>query len=177
MKTKSSSKTPSAAMHSLGLASAVLATAPDDTDPTVERIQRWVTGVNSFLGHVQAFLVPAFLPTIKLAVLGAAVYAVARLSWPHLRGQLRPVQWASLRIVPGAETRYDPTAWLRFYRALYGMAAPAWKRLLLGQPWIVFEYRSQAGRLTARCCYPRELEWLIRTALKTALPNAELTRV
>jgi len=174
MKTKSSSKTPSALPRAPGfpLASAV-AMAPD-TDPTVERLQRWVTGVNSFLGHVQTFLVRAFVPTLKLAVLAAILFVLAKVAAPHLRRRLRPVKWAATRIVPGAETRYDPTAWLRFYRALYGMAAPAWKRLLLGQPRINFEYRSQAGRLTARCWYPRELEWLIRTALKTALPNAEL---
>jgi len=175
MKTKSSSKTPSASPPALGfpVASAIVAAAPD-TDPTVERLQRWVTGVNSFLGHVQAFLVHAFVPTLKLAVLAAILFVVAKVGTPHLRRRLRRIQWAGLRILPGAETRYDPTAWLRFYRALYGMAAPAWKRLLLGQPWISFEYRSQAGRLTARCWYPHELEWLIRTALKTALPNAEL---
>jgi len=175
MKTKSSSKTPSASPHTRGfpLASAILATAPD-TDPTVERLQRWVTGVNSLLGHVQTFLVRAFVPTLKLAVLAAVFVVLAKVAGPHLRRRLRPVKWAALRIVPGAETRYDPTAWLRFYRALYGMAAPAWKRLLFGQPWIGIEYRSRAGRLTARCWYPRELEWLIRTALKTALPNAEL---
>src|SRR5438552_3542175 len=176
MKTKSSLMTRSASPRLLGfsVASAVLVMTPDDTDPTVERLQRWVTGVNSFLGHVQAFLVHAFVPTLKLAVLAAIVFVVAKVGTPHLRRRLRPVQWASLRIVPGAETRYDPTAWLRFYRALYGMAAPAWKRLLLGQPWIGLEYRSRTGRLTARCWYPRELEWLVRTALKTALPNAEL---
>ena len=175
MKTQSSSMTRSASPRALAfpLASAIVATAPD-TDPTVERLQRWVTGVNSFLGHVQTFLVRAFVPTLKLAVLAAILFVVAKVAAPHLRRRLRPVKWAALRIVPGAETRYDPTAWLRLYRALYGMAAPAWKRLLFGQPWIGFEYRSQAGRLTARCWYPRELEWLMRTALKTALPNAEL---
>ncbi len=167
--------TRSASPRALGfpLASTLVALAPD-TDPTVERLQRWVTGVNSFLGHVQTFLVRAFLPTLKLAALAAILFVVAKVAAPHVRRRLRPVKWAALRIVPGAETRYDPTAWLRFYRALYGMAAPGWKRLLLGQPWISFEYRSHAGRLTARCRYPRELEWLIRTALKTALPNAEL---
>jgi len=175
MKTKSSSKTHSASLPALGfpVASAIVAAAPD-TDPTVERLQRWVTGVNSFLGHVQGFLVHAFVPTVKLAVLAAILFVVAKVAAPQLRRRLRPVKWAALRIVPGAETRYDPTAWLRFYRALYGMAAPAWKRLIFGQPWIGLEYRSQAGRLRARCWYPRELEWLIRTALKTALPNAEL---
>src|SRR2546427_3910146 len=175
MKTQSSSMKRSASPRALGfpVASAIVAAAPD-TDPTVERLQRWVTGVNSFLGHVQTFLVHAFVPTVKLAVLAAILFVVAKVAAPHLRRRLRPVQWAGLRIVPGAETRYDPTAWLRLYRALYGMAAPAWKRLLLGQPWIGLEYRSRARRLTARCWYPRELEGLIRTALKTALPNAEL---
>ncbi len=168
--------THSASPHPLGFpaVSAMLVTTPNDTDPTVERLQRWVTGVNGFLGHVQTFLVHAFLPTLKLAVLAAILSVVTKVAAPHLRHRLRRVQWASLRIVPGAETRYDPTAWLRFYRALYGMAAPAWKRLLFGQPWIGLEFRSRAGRLTARCWYPRELEWLIRTALKTALPTAEL---
>src|SRR5207248_7254126 len=127
--------TPSASPRALGFpfVSAILVAAPDDTDPTVERLQRWVTGVNSFLGHVQAFVVHAFVPTLKLAVLAAILFVVAKVVAPHLRRRLRPVTWAALRIVPGAESRYDPTAWLRFYRALYGMAAPAWKRLLFGQ--------------------------------------------
>jgi hypothetical protein len=176
MKNKCSPKTRSASPRPLGFpaVSAILVATPNDTDPTVERLQRWVTGVNGFLGHVQAFLVHAFLPTVKVAVLATILFVVAKAAAPHLRRRLRPVKWAALRIVPSAETRYDPAAWLRFYRALYGMAAPAWKRLLFGQPWISFEYRSRAGRLTARCWYPRELDWLIRTALKTALPNAEL---
>ena len=176
MKNKSTPKTRSASPRPLGFpaVSAVLVATPNDTDPTVERLQRWVTGVNSFLGHAQAFLVHAFVPTLKLAVLAAILFVVAKVAAPHLRQRIRPVQWAGLRIVPGADGRYDPTAWLRFYRALYGMAAPAWKRLLFGQPWIGLEYRSRSGRLTARCWYPHELEWLVRTALKTALPNAEL---
>jgi hypothetical protein len=108
------------------LTSAIVA-MPPDTDPTVERLQRWVTGVNSFLGHAQDFLVHAFLPTVKLAVLAAILFVVAKVAGPHLRRRLRPVKWAGLRIVPDAETRYDPTAWLPFYRALYGMASPAWQ--------------------------------------------------
>jgi len=170
MKTTSRSMTP----LQLRSVSTLLVIAPEDANRTVDHLQRWVTGVNSFLGHVQALLVHAFLPALKLAVLAAVVFVLAKVAGPHLRRRLSPVRWAALRIVPGAESRYDPTAWLRFYRALYGMAAPAWKRLLFGQPWIGFEYRGRAGRLTARCWYPSELGWLIRTALKTALPTAEL---
>src|SRR5207302_4583636 len=46
MKTKSSSMTPSASPRALGFpfAAAVLVVTPDDTDRTVERLQRWVTG-------------------------------------------------------------------------------------------------------------------------------------
>src|SRR2546430_13672106 len=99
MKTKNSSTTPSASPRALGfpLASAIVAMAPD-TDPTVERLQRWVTGVNSFLGHAQAFLVRAFVPTVKLAVLAAILFVVAKGAAPHLRRRLRPVKGAALRI-------------------------------------------------------------------------------
>jgi hypothetical protein len=54
------------------------------------------------------------------------------------------------------------------------MAAPAWKRLLRGQPWIALEFQSQGGRVVARSWYPKDLESLILTAFRLALPGAEL---
>ena len=60
-----------------------------------------------------------------VAVLVAA--AVIRWRTLHRSGQM-------LELRPPATESLEPEAWVVFFRSLYGIARPWWKRWLVGQP-------------------------------------------
>ncbi len=77
-------------------------------------------------------------------------------------------------IVPPRESTWDPAAWVAFFRILFGMSAPWWKRLVVGQPWVALEFWAASGRVAARCWFPERLEALMRSLFATTLPGAEI---
>src|SRR5437899_334728 len=81
-----------------------------------------------------------------------------------------------LDILPPESATADLRSWSRFYRSLFGISHPVLKRLLFGQPSVVFELWSQDGDLGARCWLPARLEPMIGTLVRGALPGARVQR-
>lgn len=71
---------------------------------------------------------------------------------------------------------FERQDWVVFFRNLYGIAAPWWKRVVLGQPWVSLEFRAGADHLRVLCCVPERLESLLRVHLLTALPGAVVSQ-
>lgn len=111
---------------------------------------------------------------IVAAVVLPAIWIAARLGLPRLQRRLFPVRLAALRVQPPIESRYESEAWLSFFRALYVIAAPWWKRWLIGQPWVTFEFRAEAGRVACHCWCPEDLAGLISASLRNALPGVDV---
>lgn len=108
-----------------------------------------------------------------LLVLVVALALLAVLRW-SLRSRTRQQAGLTYEIVPSAEAEWEAAAWVSFFRMLFGMSSPWWKRLVIGQPWITLEFWSHGGRVAARCWCPQRLATLVRTALTTTLPGAEI---
>ena len=88
----------------------------------------------------------AVLGYIVMRVFSATIWAVF---WPPKR--------AVLHIIPPGEVKYSPEAWAGFYRSLLAITPPAWKRLIVGIPWVTLEYRYAEGGLNAYCsCSARQ---------------------
>ena len=113
------------------------------------------------------FLLAATLLPIVAALAGAVV----------LRHRVRSKPGVLVELLPPAAGALELEAWVIFFRSLYGIARPWWKRCLSGQPSVSFEFWSEAGRVHARCWFPADLEALVSTHLQSALPGIELTRV
>ncbi len=144
----------------------------------IEDAVKFVNAVTTAIQHGVELLLHSVLSFGRLLVIAGPVLALVWLfvtvARPFLTQWLRRRPLSAVRIVPAAQSSYQPENWIRFYRALYIMAAPAWKRLVFGQPWIALEFQSRGGRVVARCWYPNELGGLIRAALNLALPGTEL---
>ncbi len=108
------------------------------------------------------------------ALAGSIIWLAAKLGLPRRRRQIFPIRPVSLRVRPPIEGRYEPEAWMSFFRALYVIAAPWWKRWLIGQPWITFEFRAEAGRVACHCWCPEDLAGLASASLRNALPGVDL---
>jgi hypothetical protein len=96
-----------------------------------------------------------------------ALYGVRRL-------RARESEGVELELLPPDESQFDPGAWTTFFQSLFGIAHPWWKRWLIGDPWCTFEFRAQAGRVTASCWVPNRLRHLVSLHLRTALPGLEI---
>ncbi len=107
---------------------------------------------------------------------GGALLLLAITRW-WLRARVWRPTGSTYEITPPAEGSWDINAWVIFYRILFGMSAPWWKRLVLGQPWFSLELWASAGRIVARCWVPHRLASLLRTQLLITLPAAEVTAV
>src|SRR5260370_6879371 len=57
---------------------------------------------------------------------------------------------------------------------LYAIALPWWKRAFVGQPWLTFELEAVEGQLTTRCTFPKDLQTLVISALRSALADADI---
>jgi hypothetical protein len=79
-----------------------------------------------------------------------------------------------LDIIPAEGASFEPAQWVGFFRNLYGIAAPWWKRIALGQPWITLEFWAEERRIVTRCWVPERLEPLVRVNLATVLAGAEI---
>jgi hypothetical protein len=80
----------------------------------------------------------------------------------------------TFELLPPEESALVLADWVGFFRGLFGMARPWWKRWLFGEPWVVFQYVVEAGVTRARCWCPEHLEALLRSLLRTALPGMEI---
>jgi Type IV secretion-system coupling protein DNA-binding domain len=168
-----------ASVHALRL----LSSTPQDPsiDPLlqqIDRLERFGNAVNAMVRHLVTFGLHDIVLLVKVGalagVVGTAVWLAAKLLVPRLQMKFRRAELAAVRIVPPAEAPLEPMRWLAFFRALYGITAPWWKRWLVGQPWVVFEFESSPGRVVVRCWFPRDLELLVQTCLRAAMPGVEL---
>jgi Type IV secretion-system coupling protein DNA-binding domain len=112
---------------------------------------------------------------LLVAAVGALVLLAVTRWWLRARAW-RPTG-STYEIRPPAEGTWDPNAWVTFYRILFGISAPWWKRTVLGQPWCSLELWAFAGRIVARCWIPDRLASLLRTQLLLTLPGAEISVV
>jgi hypothetical protein len=74
-------------------------------------------------------------------------------------------------------TKPDLEAWSVFFRSLFAITPPAWKRWVVGVPRLAFEFVGVAGRVRARCWLPAELELVVTSLLKTAAPGIDVSPV
>ena len=144
----------------------------------MEEVVRLVTAISTAIQHGTEQLLHMVLSLGTVTVIAGALVAllwfVLKATGPVLAQGLRRRPPVGVRIVPAAQSAYQPESWTRFYRSLSAIVAPAWKRLVWGQPWIVLEFQGDGGRVMARCWYPQDLERLVRTGLTLALPGAKL---
>ena len=138
-----------------------------------QRPQSWWDAVHSVLSHLAGHM-PPWAHSAEQALLVAAAAGLVLLT---LRGwlQRRTLHQPALAydLIAPAEANWDPASWLMFYRRLFGISAPWWKRLVSGQPWIALEFWSAGGRVSARCWFPARLKTIVLTHLQLALPGME----
>ena len=116
-----------------------------------QRPQSWWDAVHSVLSQAARHMPPwaHSAEQALLAVAAAGLVLLVLRGWLQRRAFDRPALAYDL-IAPG-EAKWDPASWLMFYRRLFGISAPWWKRLVSGQPWIALEFWSAGGRVSARC--------------------------
>ena len=122
--------------------------------------------LNSIAAHRLSF---ALLALLTLALLATALWL------DHIR-KVR-MRGVVLELLPPDHAKYDPAAWGAFFRNLFGIAAPWWKRWLWGEAWVTLEFWVGGGRTLAKCWCPERLEMVVGAQLKTALPGIELNRL
>jgi hypothetical protein len=105
------------------------------------------------------------VPVAGLDLLG--LYGVRRL-------RARETEGVRFNLLPPAQAPVDLAEWVSLFRGLYGMAAPWWRRALVGQPWVSLELWGEAGQVTPRCWVPTRMEPLVRLHLRTALPGVDV---
>jgi hypothetical protein len=111
---------------------------------------------------------------VVVAVLAELTLVIATVGLAVLRHRERRRPNVLFDILPSEGASADLRAWTLLYRSLYAISYPLWKRLLYGQPWIVFELWSRDGDLGARCWAPGRLERVIGVLLRSALPGVRL---
>ena len=117
--------------------------------------------------------------TRHLAVIVALVgvtLLVTAIALAVLRERERRRPGVLLDILPPEGASVDLRTWARFYGKLFGISHPLLKRLVFGQPSVIFELWSQDGDLGARCWVPTRLDPMISTLLRGTLPGAHVKR-
>jgi hypothetical protein len=118
-------------------------------------------------------ILPINEPLELTALSLAGVLDVASM-WGIARLRTREEEGVLLELLPPARADLDLREWALFYQGLFGIAAPLWRRALVGQPWISFELWGEDGRVVPRCWVPRRLEQLLRLHLATVVPGLEV---
>jgi hypothetical protein len=118
---------------------------------------------------LRSLLASAFVAT---TVAAAVIAGLISIRW---RAHHRPALLVELRAADS--TKPDLEAWSVFFRSLFGITPPAWKRWLAGVPRLAFEFVAEDGRVCARCWLPADLEPLVSTLLRTASPGIDLAPV
>ncbi len=90
----------------------------------------------------------------------------------HARRTWHQGQLLELDVTENAS--FDPKAWIGFFRNLYGMTPPGWKRALFGLPHMTFEFRLEQGEVSAYAWCPERLQNLLRVHLQTASPGLQV---
>jgi len=106
-----------------------------------------------------------------IALLG---YLGMRVSSARIRAVLWPPKRAVLHIIPPSEVNYSPEAWAGFFRNLLAITPPAWKRLIVGIPWVTLEYCYTEAGLNAFCSCSAETTHLVTAAASAALPGVDV---
>src|SRR5207245_102568 len=129
----------------------------------------WLTNASAHGFHTASSpMVGAMV--VELVLLAAAVVLAA------LRERERRRPGVQLDIVPPEGKSADLATWSKFYRKLFGVSYSPLKRLLYGQPSVVFELWSKDGDLGARCWAPARRAGMVTTLLRAALPGVLLQR-
>ena len=102
---------------------------------------------------------------VELLLLAAAVVLAV------VREKERRRPGVQLDIVPPEGKSADIATWSKFYRKLFGISYSPLKRLIFGQPSVVFELWSKDGDLGARCWAPARRAGMVTTLLRAALPG------
>ena len=112
---------------------------------------------------------------IVIALVDVALLAAA-VGLAVVRERERRTPGVLLDILPPEGATADIRSWTLFFRSLFAISHPWWKRLLFGQPWIALEIRSMEGDLTACCWAPARLERMVTVLLRGAIPGVQLQR-
>lgn len=108
-----------------------------------------------------------------LAAASIAIIAVRTLA-PWVWRTLVPPKRSTLRIIRPADGGYSQEAWVAFFRSLLALTPPAWKQLIVGAPWITFEYRYAEDMFSVYCACPAHAVQLVTAAITAALPGADV---
>ena len=111
-------------------------------------------------------LLPLLLPTAIALFAGVGAYLMRE--WERRR----PAVLLDIRPPEGAAA--DLRKWTLFFRGLFAVSRPWWKRIVLGQPSVVLELWSANGDLGARCHVPQRLERMVGVLLRSAMPGAQI---
>jgi hypothetical protein len=132
------------------------------------------TSIKLAIQHALIVTLHVLLIAAELALAASIVVLAVHLAKPRLRHVISRRPLAGLVVVPPADARFQSEAWVACFRALYSIARPWWKSWLVGQPWVVFEFRAQVGRVSAACWFPADLMHTISNAFAVAVPGVEL---
>jgi Type IV secretion-system coupling protein DNA-binding domain len=124
--------------------------------------------------HAVVFALHALLVAAELALAVGIIVLAVRLGRPWLRHAMNRRPMAGIRILPPTDSAFQSEAWVACFRALYAIARPWWKSWLVGQPSVVFEYRTSAGRASVHCWFPADVAHSVSNALAVAVPGVEL---
>lgn len=131
----------------------------------------WWSGITDSARAALTTYAPITLPLLLACVLVAAGARGRVRKWRHAR-------WAdgARCITILAPPRVDASGGEALWRQLSGLAHPWWKRMLLGQFHLGFEYAWTATGLTVRLWLPGTVpESLVRQAVQGAWPGAHTT--
>ncbi|MHB8509003.1 MAG: type IV secretory system conjugative DNA transfer family protein [Candidatus Dormibacteria bacterium] len=143
----------------------------------LERLHRMGVGVQHAVDNAPRTAVHLALWSFWRLVAVAVAYLVLHAVLHSVRGRLWPERREALRIVPPAESAYRAESWLGFYRGLYAICPPWWKRMVRGVPWITLEFRASGGQVIAFCHCPTHLTGLTTATLHNALPGVQIDSV
>ncbi|MHB8613567.1 MAG: hypothetical protein ACYDAL_14240 [Candidatus Dormibacteraceae bacterium] len=132
------------------------------------------TSIKLAIEHALIVTLHVLLIAAELALAASIAVLAVHLAKPCLQRAISRRPLAGLIVAPPADARFQPEAWVACFRALYSIARPWWKCWLAGQPWMVFEFRAQVGRVSAACWFPADLMHTVSNALAAAVPGVEL---
>ena len=143
-----------------------------------EQLQRLVNAIQAVLDGVVFVVTHAAGVAAHVAALAALplaiLWLVIKAAGPLVHRKLWETRLAGVRIVPPAESLYEPARWVAVHRMLYSIALNRWRRAIVGQPWLAFELEARNGQLTASCWFPKDFQTVVVAALRSALPDADI---
>ena len=143
-----------------------------------EQLQRLVDAINNALDGLVFVVAHAAVVAAHVVVVAAPAMALlwvlAKVGAQPVHRSFRQARLVAVRIIPPAEGVYEPARWVGAFRMLYAIALPWWKRAVVGQPWLTFELEAADAQLTARCTFPRDLQTLVISALRSTLADADI---